>query len=84
MVSGTQRCSKFFTAVQGGIDPRHAGAYRRGAALGSSRRSRLCQPSLIAFQEHARRTCIIRLAEGTWEACLRSIRTLSVAPERRM
>jgi hypothetical protein len=82
--SNTQRCSKFFTAVQGGIDPCHTGACRRGAALGAGRRSRLCQPSIMAFQEQARRTYTIRRAEGTWEEYLRNIRTLSVVPERWM
>ena len=82
--SNTQRCCKFFTAVQGGIDPCHTGACRRGAALGAGRRSRLCQPSIMAFQEQARRTYTIRRAEGTWEEYLRNIRTLSVVPERWM
>ena len=32
MVSNTQRCSKFCTAVQGDFAPRPGGACRRGAA----------------------------------------------------
>jgi len=58
------------------------GNTRRSACAG--RRSRRCRPSRMAVQEPSRRTGTSRRVDGTGEACLRRMRTLSVTPERRV